>query len=153
MYIFLPMLVYVFQWAMFLLLIAAIVYGVFKIAGKANARPKTQWIAGIGAGAVAFLALNIPNLQGFIGRAYFNHLCEKEAGEFIYKTVDNVEGLYQMRPRDPRDYFDRLSHGDIPEDPYGHTNVEAQAPQVLFVSPPFVGYLFFENDLPAAARP
>jgi len=37
--------------------------------------------------------------------AYFNHLCEKEAGEFIYKTVDNVEGFYFMRPpKRPTDY-------------------------------------------------
>lgn len=30
--------------------------------------------------------------------AYFKHLCEKEAGEFIFKTVANVEGFYFMRP-------------------------------------------------------
>lgn len=30
--------------------------------------------------------------------AYFKHLCEKEAGEVIFKTVDNVEGFYFMRP-------------------------------------------------------
>ncbi|HUL41999.1 MAG TPA: hypothetical protein VLV32_08880, partial [Burkholderiales bacterium] len=29
---------------------------------------------------------------------YFEHLCKTEAGEFIYKTVDNVEGFYFMRP-------------------------------------------------------
>ena len=39
---------------------------------------------------------------------YFEHKCETDAGEFIYKTVENVEGLYQMRPRDPRDYFTRF---------------------------------------------
>lgn len=27
---------------------------------------------------------------------YFNTLCEREAGELIYKTVDNVEGIYQI---------------------------------------------------------
>ena len=30
---------------------------------------------------------------------YFDHLCKTEAGEFIYKTVENVEGLYLMRQR------------------------------------------------------
>ena len=60
--------------------------------------------------------------------AYFNHRCETDAGEFIYRTVENVEGIFQMRPRDPRDYFTRLREGDLPEDPYGHTNAEAKMP-------------------------
>jgi hypothetical protein len=84
-----------------------------------------------------------------IGRMYFDHLCETEAGEFIYKTVDNVEGLYQMRPRDPKDYLDRMKAGDVPEDPFGHTNAESQRPHYLFVAPPANLYRFFENDLPA----
>lgn len=29
---------------------------------------------------------------------YFEHLCRTEAGEFIFKTVDNVEGFYFARP-------------------------------------------------------
>ncbi|GHU12869.1 hypothetical protein AGMMS50225_21710 [Betaproteobacteria bacterium] len=29
--------------------------------------------------------------------AYFDHLCATEAGEYIFKTVDKVEGIYQMR--------------------------------------------------------
>jgi hypothetical protein len=31
-------------------------------------------------------------------KKYFLHLCEKEAGEFVFKTVDNVEGFLFMRP-------------------------------------------------------
>ena len=30
---------------------------------------------------------------------YFEHLCKTEAGEFIFKTVEHVEGIYQIRPR------------------------------------------------------
>ncbi len=30
---------------------------------------------------------------------YFEALCKSEAGKFIYRTVDNVEGVYQVRPR------------------------------------------------------
>jgi len=67
--------------------------------------------------------------------AYFQQKCEKDAGEFIYRTVENVEGLYQMRPRDPRDYFTRLRSGDLPEDPYGHTNYEARRVEALFLNP------------------
>lgn len=33
---------------------------------------------------------------------YFKHLCDTEAGEYIYKTVDKVEGIYQMRPMPKR---------------------------------------------------
>ncbi|MBL1140952.1 MAG: hypothetical protein D8M62_02840 [Proteobacteria bacterium] len=66
---------------------------------------------------------------------YFQSRCEQDAGEFIYRTVENVEGLFQMRPRDPRDYFTRLREGDLPEDPYGHTNYEARKVESLFVYP------------------
>src|SRR5215510_13873626 len=36
--------------------------------------------------------------SGMSSEEYFKHLCEKEAGEFIFKTVDNVDGFYFMRP-------------------------------------------------------
>ncbi|MDO9014571.1 MAG: hypothetical protein Q7U84_07325, partial [Polynucleobacter sp.] len=29
---------------------------------------------------------------------YFEHLCKTEAGEYIFRMVENVEGMYQMRP-------------------------------------------------------
>jgi hypothetical protein len=35
---------------------------------------------------------------GMSSEEYFEHLCKTEAGEFIFKTVDNVEGFYFMRP-------------------------------------------------------
>lgn len=80
--------------------------------------------------------------------AYFEYKCERYGGEFIYKTVDNVEGVFQMRLRDPRDYFTRLMKGDIPEDPYGHTNWEARNPQTLFVNPNGTKYHFLETTKP-----
>ena len=80
--------------------------------------------------------------RGFSRKEYFEHKCDTEAGEFIYRTVENVEGVFQMRPRDPRDYFDRLRKKDIPEDPWGHTNTDARQPYL-----PFVGvYEFFETS-------
>jgi len=136
------------QFVVFVLVLAAIVYVAVKIADMANATRKGRWITGLSVGIVAFLILNIPNWRLLIGRIYFDHLCKTEAGEFIYRTVENVEGLYQMRPRDPKDYIDRMRDGDVPEDPFGHTNEEAQRPQFLFVGPPANLYRFFENDLP-----
>jgi len=128
--------------------LAAVIYVAVKIAGMTNATRKGKWITGAAVGFVAFVILNIPNWRAMIGRIYFDHLCQTQAGEFIYKSVDNVEGLYQMRPRDPKDYFDRMREGDVPEDPFGHTNEEAQRPHYLFVGPPAKLYRFFENDLP-----
>jgi len=80
---------------------------------------------------------------------YFQRHCDTQSGEFIYKTVENVEGVYQMRLRDPRDYFDRVRKGDILEDPYGHTNSEAQMPWVTFMgnSDPKYAYEYFETTL------
>lgn len=80
---------------------------------------------------------------------YFRHQCKLHGGEFIYRTVDNVEGVFQMRLRDPRDYFDRLRKGDIPEDPYGHTNWEAQEAETMFVNPTIRPYEFFEKPIRA----
>lgn len=97
-------------------------------------------------GLVILIALYAVGRWGYgeISYAYFQHKCETEAGEFIYRTVNNVEGLYQMRPRDPRDYFDRLRHGDIPEDPYGHTNREAQRPHQMFVRKKFNDFVYYK---------
>jgi hypothetical protein len=51
---------------------------------------------------------------------YFDHLCKTEAGEFIFKTVEDVEGIMQMRPRaEATDYM--LQHLYALEDPYGET--------------------------------
>jgi len=141
-------LLWALQFVLFALFLAAVVYVAVKVADMANASRKGKWITGLSVGIVGFLILNIPNWRAMIGRMYFEHLCKTEAGEFIYKTVDNVEGLYQMRPRDPKDYFDRMREGDVPEDPFGHTNMEAQDPQFMFVGPPSKLYRFFENDLP-----
>jgi len=38
-------------------------------------------------------------------KKYFLHLCEKEAGEFVFKTAENVEGFLFMRPpKRPTDF-------------------------------------------------
>ena len=55
---------------------------------------------------------------GMTTKEYFEHLCKTEAGEFIFKTVDNVEGIMQMRPR-PLGTDDELHHLYALEDPYG----------------------------------
>lgn len=57
---------------------------------------------------------------GMTPQEYFDHLCKTEAGEFVFKTVKEVEGIVQMRPREEAtDYM--LQHLYALEDPYGET--------------------------------
>jgi len=79
---------------------------------------------------------------GMTPAQYFDHLCKTEAGEFIYKTVENVEGLYMMRPRE-QVTDDQLSHLYALEDPYDAT--DDPHPQDYLVQPPFGPYQFMES--------
>jgi len=82
---------------------------------------------------------------GMTPEQYFDHLCKTEAGEFIYKTVENVEGLYLMRPRiRPTDY--ELEHLYSLEDPYGAVETGASKPQDYLIQPPFGRYEFLETS-------
>lgn len=55
---------------------------------------------------------------GMTSEAYFKALCEAEAGEFIFKTVENVTGIHEMRPaQNPDDY--QLMHLYANEGPTG----------------------------------
>jgi len=90
---------------------------------------------------------------GMTPEQYFDHLCKTEAGEFIYKTVEHVEGLYMMRSRDPVN-DDKLKHLYALEDPYGYSDIETDAPQKLFINPPWWNYKFFEvgKAVPASGQ-
>jgi hypothetical protein len=85
-------------------------------------------------------------------KAYFDYLCEKEAGEFIFRKIEKVDGIYQMRPRDrstERELQDRYSM----EDPYGYTEDVASSLPVLFIKSPKKGYAFLETkSSPAKAH-
>jgi hypothetical protein len=87
---------------------------------------------------------------GMTPEQYFDHLCKTEAGEFIYKTVEHVEGLYMMRPRkEATDY--ELEHLYALEDPYGHENWEATDPGPAFVHPN--GFKFLEMPITDRQEP
>lgn len=64
---------------------------------------------------------NSSHTPGMTPEQYFDHLCKTEAGEFIYKRVEHVEGLYMMRPRKEAT-DDELSHLYALEDPYDATD-------------------------------
>jgi hypothetical protein len=89
--------------------------------------------------------------SGMTPQEYFEHLCKTEAGEFVYKTVENVEGLHMMRPREhATDYMQE--HLYAMEDPYGYTDWEADRPQTIFVNPPWGLYSFLEVSLAPSIR-
>lgn len=84
---------------------------------------------------------------GMTSQEYFDHLCKAEAGEFIYKTVGNVEGIFMMRPRiEATDW--ELEHLYALEDPYGYvTEGSAETGRELLVRPG--AYVFLEERSPA----
>ena len=85
---------------------------------------------------------------GMTPQEYFDHLCKAEAGEFIYKTVENVQGVYLMRPRE-QVTDDKLQHLYALEDPFGDVDFAASRPEDYFVQPPFGRYQFLELPIKA----
>jgi hypothetical protein len=81
---------------------------------------------------------------GMTSEQYFDHLCKTEAGEFIYKTVENVEGIIQLRPRVKANY--EYSHLYAFEDPFGF-----EAGEGFFVSPG--RYAYYEIPNMASTNP
>lgn len=87
--------------------------------------------------------------DGITSREYFDHLCRVEAGEFIYKTVANVEGFFFMRPpsRPTDDHLKDRYKLEAPEIErlfqLMRDNPTARAR--LFVNPPWNQYRFIEE--------
>lgn len=87
-----------------------------------------------------------------VSKQYFEHLCATEAGEYIFKTVEDVEGVFQMRPR-PQWYQPASKYG--PEDPTGlggsgDRDLDAYGVSGYYVQPMLGQYLFLER--PAAGK-
>jgi len=88
---------------------------------------------------------------GMTPQEYFDHLCKTEAGEFIYKTVENIEGIYQMRLRSMGTDYE-LQHLYVLEDPYG-ANRDESTLEEGYVNPPYSdavkkrGYKLYKPDL------
>lgn len=102
-------------------------------------------------------AVKIPNpvpadsgyRKGMTQQQYFEHLCKTEAGEFIYKTADNVDGIFQMRPRRIRYDEATWQHLYAIEDPYGHWAGENERYGYEIVHPLLYDFV----ELPAWGRP
>jgi hypothetical protein len=85
--------------------------------------------------------------RGMKAKEYFQALCKAEAGEFIYRTVENVESVYQVRPRRSASTA-AIRDRYVMEDPYGYTDAEARTPPMIFLGPK--KYHYFE--VPATSR-
>lgn len=87
---------------------------------------------------------------GMTPEQYFEHLCKTEAGEFIYKMVESIEGIYQMRLRSMGTDYE-LQHLYALEDPYGANRDESTSEQG-YVNPRYAdavkkrGYSLFKPD-------
>jgi hypothetical protein len=85
---------------------------------------------------------------GMTTKEYFDHLCKTEAGEVIFKTVEDVEGIYQMRPRVMATDYEMM-HLYALEDPY---NAYENMSEESYVNPRYMdavkkrGYSLFKPD-------
>ena len=80
---------------------------------------------------------------------YFNHLCSTEAGEWIFRKVQNVEGFYFARPQD-EPTTDTMTDPYGPEMPWiqriimvGGNSLEDKGAK--YINPPFYNYRFVEE--------
>jgi hypothetical protein len=86
---------------------------------------------------------------GMTSEQYFDRLCKGEAGEFIYKTVENVSGLYLARPPkrptddDLKDRY-KLEAPEI-ERTFQLFRATTEARATTFVNPPWALYSFVEE--------
>ena len=81
--------------------------------------------------------------RGMTSQGYFDHLCKTEAGEFIYTTVENVDGFYLMRPRKRATDYE-MEHLYGLEAPYVEVHGEYYSPEEYFVQPDMGQYQFLE---------
>ena len=103
-------------------------------------------------------APNLPTWKsGMSGKEYFQALCEREGGWFIYRTVEDVEGLYIVRPRGSEDADYHLADPYVVEDPWamtfwGWVGLGDDAPSEL-IQPPYGPYQFIETKRRYDIRP
>ena len=76
--------------------------------------------------------------RGMKPKEYWEALCKAEAGEFVYRTVKDVDAIYGARPIEPAtdaEYMDRF----VLEDPFSHTDLLSTRKPQDYVVQPFIG--------------
>jgi hypothetical protein len=85
--------------------------------------------------------------KGMTPKEYWEALCKAEAGEFVYRTVTNVDGVYHARPRasvSDAELMDRF----VLEDPYFISDILGTAALEMELVQPYSGqYIFLEAHL------
>lgn len=90
-----------------------------------------------------------PKSEREVARAYFNHLCRTEAGEWILEKHENVDGFYIARP--PRklteSYVSDVNEPEAPVVEKEFTWLGDDGPSRVgyFADPPFRNYQFVEE--------
>lgn len=83
--------------------------------------------------------------EGMSKQEYFQALCEKEAGWFIYRSVENVDGIYEVRPRF-HDVDRQLGDPYVVEDPWSATLAGWVSSVPPYAIQPYRGkYAFLES--------
>lgn len=136
------------QWSAFLAILGAIAGIGVLVARLTGIGERGRRLTALVLAGSAFVFLN-PLFDRYVSGKYLAYLCRAEAGTFITRVVDNVEGFYLVRLRDPRDLTYRMERGDLPEEPYGHSDWEARNPGTFFINPPWRNYRFVETPLGA----
>ena len=84
--------------------------------------------------------------KGMTSKEYWEALCKAEAGEIIYRTVKDVESVYNARPRSPATDYE-LSDRYVLEDPFTYTDViRSPNPEEYFVQPYLGKYRVYEQS-------
>lgn len=78
--------------------------------------------------------------KGMSAEAYFKELCEKEAGEWVFRTVKGVEGVFQGRRNISPNYYSSLVF-----QMYEANEVLTQNMEDSLVQPPFGTYAYMER--------
>jgi hypothetical protein len=89
---------------------------------------------------------------GMSSQEYFDHLCKAEAGEFIFKTEDDVEGFYLMRTRKKATDHE-MEHLYGLEAPYQEVHGEYYSSGEYFIQPHLGKYRFLETLVPKNNNP
>jgi hypothetical protein len=80
--------------------------------------------------------------SGMSGAKYFEHLCKTEAGEFVFRSVDKIDGLLQLRPMKRVVDSDLVSRRGV-EHPELAISFYMRPPETLFVRS--TRYTYFEG--------
>jgi hypothetical protein len=90
-----------------------------------------------------------PASSSEVALAYFEHLCRTEAGEWTFKKLGKVDGLYFARPEAnlPTELFDDVYGPEAPwvEKEFQWMGEGIRPRGMQFVNPPFSNFLYVEE--------